>query len=153
PRPGGAADHQPAESRPGVRPRLRAQRGAAHAHRCRAVQLLRLRRHQRIADLPPRGLNVRKAVLLVLLLLLTAAGTGVWLWQDFKREMETPMALSGADTFKVTPGMNLRRIAAELERRGWMEKPLYFVLAGRLQDKSRSIKAGEFSVQPGTTPQ
>ena len=45
-RPGGAADDQPRESRSGLRPRLRAERGAPDAHRRGGVQLLRLRRHQ-----------------------------------------------------------------------------------------------------------
>ena len=39
-------------ARSGLRPRLRAQHRAAHEDRCGAVQLLRLRRHQRLADLP-----------------------------------------------------------------------------------------------------
>ena len=40
-------------ARSGVRSRLRAQHRAAHEDRCRAVEFLRLRRHQRHADLPP----------------------------------------------------------------------------------------------------
>jgi UPF0755 protein len=98
-------------------------------------------------------LNVRTVAALVLLLLLSAAGAVTWLWQDFKRELSTPMQLSAPDTLVVTPGMSLRRVAAELKRRGWIEQPLYLVIAGRLQGKSRAIKAGEFSVPPGTTPQ
>ena len=42
-----AADHQLRDARSGLRPRLRPQRPAADAHRLRAVELVRLRRHQR----------------------------------------------------------------------------------------------------------
>ena len=49
PRPGLAADHQPAHPGPGLRPRLRAERGAQDADPRRALQFVRLRRHQRHA--------------------------------------------------------------------------------------------------------
>ena len=51
PRQRGAADHQLPHPRSGVRPRLRAQHRAAHEDRCQSVQLLRFRRHERLADL------------------------------------------------------------------------------------------------------
>ena len=59
PRPGAAADHQPREPRPRVRPRLRAQRRPARPSvALRALELVRLRRHQRRAALQAlRGLN------------------------------------------------------------------------------------------------
>ena len=47
PSPGGAADDQPRPSRSRVRPGLRAAREARDADHLRAVQLVRLRRHQR----------------------------------------------------------------------------------------------------------
>ena len=46
-----AADDQPAHAGPAVRPRLRAERGAPDADPRRAVELVRLRRHQRHPDL------------------------------------------------------------------------------------------------------
>ncbi len=46
-----AADRQLLQPRPRMRPRLRAQRAARGAHRLRALQQLRLRRHQRGAAL------------------------------------------------------------------------------------------------------
>src|SRR5262249_39428192 len=48
-RPGLAPDHQPAYARSGVRPRLRAQQCAAHADQGGAVELVRLRWHERHA--------------------------------------------------------------------------------------------------------
>ena len=45
--PGGAADDQPRHAGRGLRSRLRAARGAAARHRLRAVELVRVRRHQR----------------------------------------------------------------------------------------------------------
>src|SRR5690606_15144674 len=49
---GGAAHHQPGQPGRRLRPRLRARRGARHADRRGGVQLLRFRRHQRLASVP-----------------------------------------------------------------------------------------------------
>ncbi len=46
-----AAHHQPGNSRPGLRPRLHPQRRPQSRSHLRALQFLRLRRHQRLPDL------------------------------------------------------------------------------------------------------
>ena len=55
PRPGDLADRQPAHAGPGVRPRLRAARGAQGEGRHGRRQRVRLRRPERRGDLPPRA--------------------------------------------------------------------------------------------------
>src|SRR5207247_10240376 len=58
-----AAHDQPRRAGSRVRPRLRAARGAARRAARRAVQLLRLRRYQRLAALPARGIAMIGAAL------------------------------------------------------------------------------------------
>ena len=59
--PDGAADGQLHDRRPRVRPRLRAQRGAADEHRRRGLQQLRLRRRERVDRVGQAGRAPRAA--------------------------------------------------------------------------------------------
>src|SRR5690606_12131809 len=60
----GAADDQPREPRPGVRPRLRPERQTRDAHRVRTLEFVRLRRYERhaaVQALPRRRRLIRPA--------------------------------------------------------------------------------------------
>ena len=59
--PAGAADDQPRPARRGMRPRLRPQRQAGDEDRVRAVELVRLRRHQRGAAVSGASIRERHA--------------------------------------------------------------------------------------------
>ncbi|MEJ2061136.1 MAG: endolytic transglycosylase MltG [Gammaproteobacteria bacterium] len=53
----------------------------------------------------------------------------------------------------VERGKTLRQVAAELHRRGIIAKPLLWRLLARLQGKSGQIKAGDYAIETGMTPQ
>lgn len=88
----------------------------------------------------------------VVIILLAAIAMGVWLWRDMQAELHSPMALQETERFMVKPGMNLRTITGEMVTRGWVEHPHYLLFYARLHDRSGHIQAGEYAVQPGTTP-
>lgn len=85
-----------------------------------------------------------------LALLLAAAVATV----DFFRFLHGPLNASGEGpmTLLVEPGTPVSRIAGELERRGWLSRPLYFRLAARLGGSARRIQAGEYRIPPGQSP-
>jgi UPF0755 protein len=54
--------------------------------------------------------------------------------------------------FKVVPGASFARIAAELASQGIIANPRAWVVYARLHRLAPAVKAGEYEIQPGTTP-
>ena len=54
--------------------------------------------------------------------------------------------------FKVAPGASFARVAAELAAQGVIAHPRAWVLYARWKGLASAIKAGEYEIQPGTTP-
>lgn len=73
---------------------------------------------------------------------------------DFFRFLHGPLNASGEGptTLLVEPGTPVSRIASELERRGWLARPLYFRLAARLSGSARRIQAGEYRIEATQSP-
>lgn len=94
----------------------------------------------------------RSLQLLSLALLLTAFLGGWWLYRDMQQQLHSPMDLSATRTLTVEPGTSLRDIGRQLGERGWLAQPYYFVFEARRRDMATRIKAGEYAVEPGTTP-
>lgn len=76
-----------------------------------------------------------------------------WLWVDYQSFQERPLAVGeqGAE-FAVKPGMSLRSVARHLHEREILDRPRYLVLLGRLAGNAQQIQAGEYRIDPGTTP-
>ncbi len=91
----------------------------------------------------------RVVVALALLLLLVAAG-GV-LWSGLK-SLDEPLRLASPLRFKVAPGARFAHVAADLAARGVIAQPRAWVLYARWQGLASGIKAGEYEIEPGTTP-
>lgn len=87
------------------------------------------------------------------LLLVLAILAGGWIVMDYRAFLQTPLKLpeQGMELV-VTPGMSLRAVANELERRDALDTPAYLVALARLEEKSRHIQAGEYQIDAGTTP-
>ncbi|TCK18312.1 UPF0755 protein [Thiogranum longum] len=87
------------------------------------------------------------------LLLVLASFAGAWLAMDFDSFRSTPLA-TGAEPISlvIKPGSSLRTVAAELRERGVLERPLYLVMLARWQNVDGKIKAGEYALSPGITP-
>lgn len=66
--------------------------------------------------------------------------------------LDEPLHLSTALRFKVPPGASFSRVAADLAARGVVEQPKVWALFARWKGLAPMVKAGEYEVQPGTTP-
>lgn len=88
----------------------------------------------------------------IVILLLAAVGAAVWLWRDMQTQLHTPLPLQQTERLTISSGMSLRAIAGEMMTRGWIEHPYYLLLYVRLQGSGSKLQAGEYEVQPGTTP-
>lgn len=87
------------------------------------------------------------------LLLLGSLALG-WFWIDYQSFLERGLAVDGQSTeFTVKPGMSLHRIAWGLHEREILDRPRYLILLGRLSGNAQQIQAGEYRIEPGTTPE
>jgi UPF0755 protein len=66
--------------------------------------------------------------------------------------LDEPLHLSAALRFKVPPGASFSRVAADLGARGVVEQPKVWAWFARFKGLAPMVKAGEYEVQPGTTP-
>ena len=90
-----------------------------------------------------------KVIVALALLLLVAAG-GV-LWSGLK-SLDEPLSLASPLRFKVAPGARFAHVAADLAARGVIAQPRAWVLYARWEGLASGIKAGEYEIEPGTTP-
>ena len=88
------------------------------------------------------------------LLLLTLSFGGAWLIMDFQSFRESPVNIpqQGA-RLVVPPGSSLNSVAANLARQNIIDHPRYLIWMGRYLKLDANIKAGEFNLQPDTTPE
>ena len=82
---------------------------------------------------------------LLLLIVLGAGAAGAYGWIDYQRYLETPLSVgdTGA-TFVIERGWSAKRVSAELESQGIIDKRYWFDLYARLSKKAGGIKSGEF---------
>jgi UPF0755 protein len=91
----------------------------------------------------------RIAVSLVVLLLAAAAATTVVVGS---RSLDTPLRLTAPLRFKVPAGASFAHVAGDLGRQGVVAHPRVWTLYARLKGLAPAVKAGEYEIQPGTTP-
>jgi UPF0755 protein len=68
------------------------------------------------------------------------------------RSLDEPLRLAAPLRFKVAPGSRFARVAADLGARGIVPQPRVWVLYARFKGLASGIKAGEYEIEPGTTP-
>jgi UPF0755 protein len=68
------------------------------------------------------------------------------------RSLDEPVRLAAPVRFTISPGMSFGRVAAELASRGVIVNPRAWVLYARWSRLAPAVKAGEYEIQPGTTP-
>lgn len=96
---------------------------------------------------------MKKHLLNTLLFLLLVLGIGaVLLHMDMRQHMQQELKLSRVEKLLVEPGMSLQTIAYLLVDKKWLSHPHYLVFEGRRSGLANSIKAGEYLIEPGTTP-
>jgi len=83
------------------------------------------------------------------LLLAAAAATTVVL---SVRSLDRPLRLTAPLRFKVPAGASFARVASELAAQGIVANPRVWTLYARFKGLAPAVKAGEYEIQPGTTP-
>jgi UPF0755 protein len=91
----------------------------------------------------------RLGLVFTLLLLASAAAAVVWVGV---RTLDEPLRVAAPVRFKVTPGASFSRVAAELAAQGVIASPRAWIVFARIQGLAPAVKAGEYEIQPGTTP-
>jgi len=86
---------------------------------------------------------------LAVLLLGAAAATALW---SGMRSLDTPLLLKAPMRFKVVPGASFAHVATELAMQGIVAQPRAWILYARWRGLAPAVKAGEYEIQPGTTP-
>jgi UPF0755 protein len=98
---------------------------------------------------------MRRLLLLALAsLLLAALGVGAWLWQDYTRFADAPLALGAKERVLDVPlGTPFTRIVGQLRQRGLTDAPLpYWRLLAWQMGVSDGLHAGEYAIEQGLTP-
>lgn len=91
--------------------------------------------------------------LLLSLVLIALIGAGAVAWWTL-RWLQTPIAtLSAPMTFEVPRGATLRSVARQLHARAVLERPKSWVLWARLMRRDATLKAGEYELRPGVSPE
>lgn len=82
---------------------------------------------------------------LLVLIVIGVGAVGAYGWTDYQRYLETPVSVgdTGA-SFIIERGWSAKRVSAELEARGIIDKRYWFDLYARLSKKAGGIKSGEF---------
>ncbi|MET0499638.1 MAG: endolytic transglycosylase MltG [Steroidobacteraceae bacterium] len=89
------------------------------------------------------------AVLALLAILLV--GAAVW-WS--RGWLQTPIAtLRESTVFEIPRGASLRTVASDLQQRGLLDQPEIWITWARIMRRAGDLKAGEYALQPGLTPQ
>jgi UPF0755 protein len=94
-----------------------------------------------------RRLWIGTALLVLLLGAAAAAMIGMAV-----RSLDEPLRLSSALRFKVPAGASFARVAGDLAARGVVAQPKVWTLFARWKGLAPRVMAGEYEVQPGTTP-
>lgn len=92
-----------------------------------------------------------RAIFHLILLLAAAAALTAW---DAHRQLGAPLQLEGEQALTVSRGTAWSRLVSDLQARGWLapRAALYLKAYGRISGDAGRIQAGEYAVQPGTTP-
>lgn len=87
---------------------------------------------------------------LVLLLLSAVAG---WIMIDYQTFTRTQLVVPAEGLLlKIAPGRSVRGIANDLAGQGLIEHPYYFEWLARRSGNATRLQAGEYRIEPGTTP-
>ncbi len=87
------------------------------------------------------------------LVLMSSLGFG-WVMVSYQQFVDQVMGVEGGGAVEllVSPGSSVRTVGRSLQKQGMIEDSRYFVWMARLRGKAASIQAGEYLIEPGTTP-
>ncbi|HIQ15922.1 MAG TPA: endolytic transglycosylase MltG [Leucothrix sp.] len=90
-----------------------------------------------------------KVLLPMFLLIAGAAGFYFYIQFDQFRKTELPQDIA---SFEIKKGSHIRRVAKSLKNKNIIKSELFFVILAKLNKQDNKIKAGEFALKQGMTP-
>jgi UPF0755 protein len=87
-----------------------------------------------------------KKILFVGLVITVAVAIDAW------QVLHAPLNISQAEDYEFAMGASTASLAKDLRERGWLSRAYYFSAWVRLTGKAHQLKAGEYVIEPGTTP-
>ncbi len=75
-----------------------------------------------------------------------------WLTMSYQQFIDQPMTLTEATELLVKPGSSVRVVARNLQQMGLVDDGRYFVWMARLRNQAANIQAGEYLIEPNTSP-
>lgn len=92
--------------------------------------------------------------LFLLLLLVSIIIAGFWIYRIHRYVQEEPFQIDNPGFIvMVTPGMKVQKLAYHLYQNGILKHPEWFLVWMRFSEDRLKIKAGEYLIKPGMTPQ
>jgi UPF0755 protein len=92
---------------------------------------------------------MKRGILLSSVVMLLAFAGGAWLYWHWEKE-PLPIGAQAVDV-EIMPGESLRHVAQEFAEKGILDHALDLVLYARLHEAAGGLRAGEYSIEPGTT--
>jgi UPF0755 protein len=97
---------------------------------------------------------MRVLMVLLVLVVLGVAATAGGVWMEYQAFLSDPIELDAEEVvLEVERGTSLRRLSEELTERGMLDHPYFFMAMAFLGEDATRIKAGEYSIASGITPQ
>lgn len=95
---------------------------------------------------------IRTFILIILLIIIALGSGGFWIYQY---KLNTPLPLLNDWHYTLRANANLSQVAIDLMEQGLLDYPsaLTWVTLARVRQEAHKIKAGEYAVPVGTTPQ
>ncbi len=91
-------------------------------------------------------------ITLLLVAIALAAGGGWFLWTDYQRVLDAPLAIaSDQETLVVPRGTGLRQLATQIADAGMLPAAHYVIARVYQRGEVAAIKAGEYQLTPGMT--
>jgi UPF0755 protein len=92
-----------------------------------------------------------RIVVPIVVLVLCASAAGAIVWRGL-HSLDEPLNVKAPLRFKVPAGARFAHVAGDLAAQGVVAQPRAWVLYARLKGFASAIKAGEYEIEPGTTP-
>ena len=95
-------------------------------------------------------INIVRAIAVILAVVVIVVAAGAW---QLNRAMTQELAVpEDGTTFVIEPGSSFRTVARNLVDEGLLESDFWLRLSARWSGAANAIQAGEYRIEPGTTP-
>jgi UPF0755 protein len=92
---------------------------------------------------------VRFVLALAVIAIVSGAAVAWWSYRWLNSDLD---GIRGPMVYEVARGATLRAVARELHQRGVLDQPQVWIVSARLMRKGGALKAGEYQLRPGLSP-